>query len=188
MRAARFITIVTSVVALLSVAVPAQAAVNEAEALTVAIRQAVGKGMTGSVEVSSPGAASFGRARALFGAEGGSVNPLDETAYTFLFTSASGFTPSVPVPRGRTVNPSQYLATVIAPNGGLEYLYAGPTAPAIAELGTVVTLDLSSSQASTASRSCKVDELLTTALRRKHLHARLASAEHSLKACMARHK
>jgi hypothetical protein len=188
MRAARFIAIAASVIALPSVAVPAQAAVDEAEALTVAIRQAVGKGYNGSLEVSSPGAASYGRARAIFGAEGGSVNPLEETAYTFLFSGGSGFVPSVPVPRKEHLNPAKYLAVIIAANGGLEYLYAGPTAPPIAQLGAVVTLTLSSSQPSTASRSCKVDELLTTALRRKHLHVRLASAQHSLNTCRARHK
>lgn len=188
MRARCFTTTAVSVIALLFVAVPAQAAVNEAEALTAAIKQAVGKGYSGTLEVSSPGAASFGRARAIFGAEGGGANPLDETAYTFMFNGSSGFVPSVPVPPKTRLEPAKYLAVIIAPDGGREYLYAGPTAPPIAQLGTVVTLTLSSSQASTASRSCKVDELLATALRRKHLHARLASAEHSLQTCKARHK
>jgi hypothetical protein len=189
MRARCFTTTAVSVIALLLVAVPAQAAVNdEAEALTVAISQAVGKGYSGSLEVSSPGAASFGRARAIFGAEGGGANPLEETAYTFMFYRAGGFVPSVPVPPKTHLNPAKYLAVIIAPDGGLEYLYAGPTAPPIAQLGTVVTLTLSSSQASTASRSCKVDELLATALRRKHLHSRLASAEHSLQTCKAHHR
>jgi predicted secreted protein len=177
-----------ALLASLAVAVPAQAAIGEAEALTAASAQAYAKGMnTGSIEVSSPGAAPYGRARAVFGAEGGSVNPLDETAYTFLFTNGGTFAPDVPVPYGHTIKPTKYLGLILGPTGGPEYVYAGPTAPPIATLGTVVTVKLSSSQASAAARTCKVDELLASALARKHLHTRLASAERSLRACNARH-
>jgi hypothetical protein len=97
MRPKRMVPIGVALLASLAVAVPAQAAIGEAEALTAASAQAYAKGMnTGSIEVSSPGAAPYGRARAVFGAEGGSVNPLDETAYTFLFPSHTGTQSSPP--------------------------------------------------------------------------------------------
>jgi hypothetical protein len=182
MRAIRLAPIAIPLVAFLFVAVPAQATMTEAEAFVKASKEAVEKGvMAGnSIRISSPGAATSRRAQAVFKID--SINPPEEVVYSFLVTDGKKFVPNVPAPARAKGRPAKYLGLVFGASGeGAQYLYAGDTAVPIARIGPVVTIKLSSEQAT--APGCKVDELLTAALRRKHLRTRLASAELSLKAC-----
>ncbi len=173
-------------------ATPAQATVSEAEALTTAVSKAAHYGLkSGQLQIGSSGVTLFDRARSVFytGNEtvtgGGSNTP----AYPFVLTNGGTFDPLIHHPPGDGLPPVKYLGLLIGttPNE-LTEVYLGETAPAIGELGTVVTITLPSTEATAASGSCHVDQLLVTALGRKHLGARLASAQHSLKACEARHR
>jgi hypothetical protein len=173
---------------LVALALPAvaQAEVGEAEAMTTAIRYASNTGLTGPLEIQSSGPVQLARAQTILNHEAPNPAPPPTTAFPFVFKSSSPFEPHVPVPRGGHLHVMSYLEVTISPVSlGVNL---SPTPISIAPLGTVVTVDLSSDQATASTRgSCQVDQLLVTALGRKHLHARLASAQHSLARCEAKH-
>ncbi len=173
-------------------AAPAVAATSEAEALTTAVAQATPNGLTtGPLVASSAGRAEYSRVQSVF--YSGEVTPggpkSSAPTYAFVMTNGSTFEPNVPTPRGRSLPPERYLGLgVDAATGLVTQAYFGLTAPPIAKIGPVVTIDITRNQATAASTTCNVDALLVAALRRKHFGARLASAEHSLGVCKARHR
>jgi hypothetical protein len=193
-RLARLIT-VTLTFALLSLgasAVAAQAKVSEAEALTTAIVRAGGVGMkSGGLQISSSGASTRGLIHSVFYLnEGGSVpaSGAQTPSYPFVLTSSGTFTPNNPSRPGREPHAAKFFGEVVdADTGYVGEEFFGPYAPPIELLGTVVTINLTSGEAATASRSCHVYQLLTAALARKHLGARHRSAARALSACEARH-
>jgi hypothetical protein len=173
---------------LVALALPAvaRAEVGEAEAMTTAIRRAASAGLTGPLKIQSSGPVSLARARAVLDHEPVSPTAPTSTSFPFVLSSGSTFEANVPVPRGRHLEPERYLAVTISEKWLEETFSATPIS--IAELGTVVTVNLSSSEAATASRGCRVEALLTDALAARHLGARNARALRSLRACEARHR
>jgi hypothetical protein len=171
----------------------AQAAVSEAEALTTAIVHAGGVGMkSGGLQISSSGASTRSLVHSVFYLnEGGSVpaSGAQTPSFPFVLTSSRAFTPNNPSRPGREPHPAKFFAEVVDANTGyVGEEFFGPYAPPIELLGTVVTLNLTSSEASAASTSCHVTALLVAALARKHLRARHLSAARALSACEARHR
>ncbi len=115
-----------------------------------------------------------------------SPETLSVTAFPFVLSSGSPFSPNVPLPPKVSMGQVKYLAVTISPGWVEETFSSNPIS--IASLGTVVTVDLATPRAvASAKGSCEVNDLLVKALGRKHLHARLASAQHSLKKCQAKH-
>ncbi len=172
-------------------AATAQAAVNEAEALTTAIHHAGAVGLkSGAVQISSSGPIPLVRSRFVFnGGEGGLGGDPQGTSFPFVLSGDGTFEPNIPTPPGRTLPQSKYLGVIVdSASDGIEDEYFGPTPPPLEQLGTVVTISLTSSEAATASTSCHVDQLLTAALARKHLGARRYRAAVALKRCEARHR
>jgi hypothetical protein len=174
-------------------ATTARAAASEAEALNTAIHYTRTKGRSsGPLQISSSGASTLNRAQIVFnGTENGA--PLAEgpqgqaTSYVFVLVSDTLFAPNVPHPRGHKGPSGKYMGLVVdAKVNQVDDLYLGPTPPNIAELGTVVTINLSAA-VETASTSCRADHLLATALARKRLGARHRSAVLALDKCLARH-
>jgi len=172
-------------------ATTAQAAVAEAEALTTAIHHAGAVGLTsGAVQISSSGPVPFIRSRFVFnGGEGGLGGDRQATSFPFVLSDDGTFVPNIPSPPGRQLPQEKYLGLIVdSASNDVEDEYFGPTPPAIEQLGTVVTISLTSSEAATASTSCHVDQLLTAALARKHLGARRDRAAQALRRCEARHR
>jgi hypothetical protein len=172
-------------------ATTAQAAVAEAEALTTAIHHAGVVGLkSGAVQVSSSGPIPFVRSRFVFnGGEGGLGGNSQATSFPFVLSGDGTFEPNIPSPPGRRLPQSKYLGVIVdSTSNDIEDEYFGPTPPAIEQLGTVVTISLTSSDAATAATSCHVDQLLTAALARKHLGARRYRAALALRRCEARHR
>jgi hypothetical protein len=163
----------------------AHAETGEAEAMTTAIRRAASAGLTGPLEIQSSGPVSLARARAVLNHEPVSPTAPTSTGFPFVLSAGSTFEANVPVPRGRHLEPERYLAVTISEKW-LEETFS-PNPISIAALGTVVTVNLSSSEATTASKGCHVQGLLTDALAARHLGARHARAVQSLRACEARH-
>ncbi len=172
-------------------AAAAQAAVAEAEALTTAIHYtgAVGR-KSGGLQITSSGAIPFSRAQEVFGGEVGPVGPSGAVSFPFVFSSAGHtFQANLPSPPGREAPSGRYLGLIVdASSNRVDEIYIGPTPPPIGQLGTVVTVNLTSSEAAAASASCRVEELLTASLSRKHLGARHRSAARALGACQARRR
>ena len=172
-------------------ATTAQAAVAEAEALTTAIHHAGAVGLkSGAVQISSSGPIQFVRSRFVFnGGEGGLGGNPQAISFPFVLAGDGTFEPNIPSPPGRTLPQSKYLGVIVdSASNDIEDEYFGPTPPPLEQLGTVVTINLTSSEAATASTSCHVDQLLTAALARKHLGARRYRAAQSLRRCEARHR
>ncbi len=95
------------------------------------------------------------------------------------------FGPAAPLPPRAHLPAMRYLEVTISETWTNETFSPDPIS--IAPLGTVITVNMSASQATASVKgSCQVDGLLVQALGRKHLHARLASAQRSLKKCEAR--
>ena len=172
--------------AFVALALPAvaHAETGEAEAMTTAVRRAATAGLTGGLEIQSSGPVSLARARNVFEPGNSGPDPA-ATGYPFVLSDGSTFHANVPLPPKAHLAPQRYLAVTISEDWIEETLSPAPIS--IASLGTVVTVNLSATEASTASRSCHVAQLLVSALGRKHLHVRLASAQHSLKKCEAKH-
>jgi hypothetical protein len=171
----------------LALALPGVAhAETEAEAMTTAIKHAATDGLSGPLTIQSSGPVSRAQAHAVLYQEPVSSTTPSSTAFPFVLNSSSPFAPNVPVPPHVTMGKVRYLAVTISPGWVEETFSSNPIS--LASLGTVVTVDLSSTQASTASKSCQVDRLLVNALGSKRLHTRLASAQHSLKKCKAKHR
>jgi len=172
---------------LLALALPAVAhgETGEAEAMTTAIGRAASAGLAGPMTVQSSGPVSRARAHAVLYSEPVSPTIPTSTAFPFVLNGNSTFEANVPVPRGASLPPMRYLAVTISP-GWVEETYS-PHPISIAKLGTVVTVSISRTQAVTAAQSCHVDQLLMSALGRKHLGGRLARAQRSLKKCETKH-
>lgn len=192
MRSFRQLTISALTVLVAGVgATTAQAAVAEAEALTTAIHHAGAVGLkSGAVQVSSSGPIQFVRSRFVFsGGEGGVGGNPQSTSFPFVLSGDGTFEPNIPSPPGRRLPQSKYLGLIVdSASGDIEDEYFGPTPPPLEQLGTVVTISLTSSEAATASTSCHVDQLLTAALARKHLGARRYRAAQALRRCEARRR
>jgi hypothetical protein len=161
----------------------ASAAIGEAEALNSAIRFAAAENLTGTLTIQSVGAVTVARAESVISpgemSPGGSA-----TAYPFVLTNGSLFPANAPTEAGGRIGPFRYAAITISEANTEESLSPRPIS--IAPLGTVVTINVSATQATAAAKgSCQVDGLLVKALGRKHLHARLARAQHSLEVCEA---
>jgi hypothetical protein len=157
--------------------------------MATAINHATIAGLTSPMTIESSGPVSRARAHAVLYEEPVSSTIPATTAFPFLMNSGStSFSPNVPVPPGGRVGPERYLAVTVSASDWIEETFS-PRPLSIASLGTVVTVDLSSAQAvASAKQPCELDGLLTQALGRKHLHARLARARLSLKKCEAHHK
>jgi hypothetical protein len=173
---------------LFTLALPAiaHAEMGEAEAMATAINHAAIAGLTGPLTIQSSGPVSRARAHAVLYEEPVSSTIPATTSFPFLLNSGSTFSPNVPVPRGRHMGPERYLAVTVSTDWIEETFSPHPLS--IAALGTVVTVNLSSSEATTASRGCHLQALLTDALAARHLGARHARAVRSLRACDARHR
>jgi hypothetical protein len=172
---------------LLALGLPAvaQAEVGEAEAMTKAVQRATVVGLSAPLTVESSGASSLARSRDVLEHGNNSGADPTETGYPFVLHGNSTFHANVPLPRKVHLAPERYLAVTISEDWLEETLSDAPIS--IAALGTVVTVDISSTQATASSKgSCDVDALLVQALGRKHLHARLARAQRSLAKCEAR--
>jgi hypothetical protein len=172
---------------LFALALPAvaQAQVGEAEAMTKAVQRAATAGLSGPLTVQSSGAVSLARSRDVLEHGNSGPNPT-EIGYPFVLSGESPFHANVPLPRGAHLGPERYLAVTIS-GDWIEETFS-PNPISLTSLGAVVTIDLSSTEAvASAKGSCEVDGLLASALSRKHLHARLARAQHSLKECEAKH-
>jgi hypothetical protein len=152
--------------------------------MTTAVRRAATAGLTGALTIQSSGPVSLSRARDVL--EPGNSGP-DPTAtgYPFVLSNGSTFHANVPLPPKAHLGPERYLAVTISEDWGEETFSSAPIS--IASLGTVVTVNLSPTEAATASRGCHVETLLTNALAARHLGARHARAVRSLRACEAHH-
>jgi hypothetical protein len=158
----------------------ASAAIGEAEALNSAIHFAAAENLTGALTIQSVGAVTVGREQSVI-SPGLTTPNASAMAYPFVLSNGSPFPVSAP---GGRVGPARYAAITILEGGIEETFAANPIS--LAPLGTVVTINVSATQATAAANgSCQVDGLLVKALGRKHLHARLARAQHSLKVCEA---
>lgn len=173
---------------LLVLALPAvaHAETGEAEAMTTAISHATGAGLTGPLTIQSSGPVSRARAHAVLYEEPVSPTIPTSTSFPFVLSNGSTFSPNVPLPPGAHLGPERYLAVTISPDWIEETFSPHPLS--IAALGTVVTLNVSSSEAATASKGCHVEALLTDALAARHLGARHARAVKSLRACETSHR
>jgi hypothetical protein len=174
---------------LLTLALPAiaHAEMGEAEAMATAINHAAIAGLTGPLRIQSSGQSTRARAQQVLEPGDSGGQNLTATAYPFVLSSGNGttFNASAPVPHGRHLPAMRYLEVTISEPWTNETFSPNPIS--IAALGTVVTVNISSSEASTASRGCHVQALLTDALAARHLGARHARAVRSLRACEARH-
>jgi hypothetical protein len=173
---------------LLTLALPAiaHAEMGEAEAMATAIEHAVGNGLTGPLTIQSSGQSTRARAQQVLEPGDSGGQNLTATAYPFVLSSGSTFSPNVPLPPRGHMGPERYLAVTVAEAWINETFSPNPIS--IAALGTVVTVNLSSSEATTASRGCRIQTLLTDALAARHLGARHARAVRSLRVCEARHR
>jgi hypothetical protein len=165
--------IISMTIAAFACPATASAAMGEAEALNLAIHFAAAENLTGALAIQSVGAVTVGREESVIDPSLTTPDASSE-AYPFVLSDGSPF-PS-------NVGPWRYAAITIKEVGIEETLAANPIS--LASLGTVVTIKVSATQAA-AKGSCQVDGLLVKALGRKHLHARLARAQHSLKVCEA---
>jgi hypothetical protein len=183
----RKLLLFASMLATLALPAVAHAELSEAEAMGSAVQHAVAAGLTGPLTIQSSGQSTRARAQQVLepGDTGG--QDLTATAYPFVLSSGNGttFNASAPVPHGAHLAPMRYLALTISEAWTNETFSPNPIS--IASLGTVVTVNLSSTEATTASRGCHVQALLTDALAARHLGARHARAVRSLRACEARH-
>jgi hypothetical protein len=182
----RLTTLIVAVVGGL-VLVPGSAfALNESEALTMVLSHR--PATAGGLQISSSGQSTFERADAVLSGEETGLPPArrSEPAYPFVLVSTTGEQfHGLSSPPGR-VPPSEPYESVIV-SVGWTATTLSPRPPLIQRLGTVVTLNLASGSGTASSTSCRVDELLTSALKHKHLHARAAGAAPALKTCEARH-
>jgi hypothetical protein len=178
----RYLTLIAVTVA--GLALPSAAlALNEAEALQAALAHAV---PNRAVEIQSSGQTTFGRAEAVFSGEDGlSAARQNEPAFPFVVTATGGeqFHPLF-APPGHEPPSEPYESVVVSV--GWTTTTLSPTLPLISRLGTVVKVSLPSGAVAAAGKSCHVDELLTSALKRKHLRARAASAASALTRCEQR--
>jgi hypothetical protein len=183
-RAMKPLALITAILGGLALVPGSAFALNESEALTTALKRAAPRG---GLQVQSSGASTFGHADAVFSGEEISLPPTrrDEAAYPFTIASTEGeqFRPLF-APQGHEVTPEPYESVVVSANWPAIAL--SPTPPLIQHLGTVVRLDLPSGAVAAGAKSCRVAELLASALTRKHLHARAASAASALKRCEQR--
>jgi hypothetical protein len=167
--------IISMTIAAFACPATASAAMGEAEALNLAIHFAAAENLTGALTIQSVGAVTVGREESVI--DPSLTTPdASSAAYPFVLSDGSPF-PS-------NAGPWRYAAITIKEVGIEETFAANPIS--LASLGTVVTINVSATQATAAAKgSCQVDGLLVKALGRKHLHARLARAQHSLKVCEA---
>jgi hypothetical protein len=171
---------------LFTLALPAvaQAEMGEAEAMTKAVQHAATVGLSGPLTIQSSGATSLARTRAVFEPGNSGPNPT-EAGYPFVLHGNSTFNANVPLPRKARLGPERYMAVTISEDWYEETLSDSPIS--IASLGTVVTVNISGTQAAASAKgSCELDRLLVHALARRHLHARLARAQRSLGKCEVR--
>jgi len=177
----RKLLIVPMFLAALAFPAGASAATGEAEAMAQAIHFAAAANLTGALTIQSVGPVTLGREQSVLSP--GLTSPNESsTVYPFVLTDGGLF--PAPTETGGRFGPYRYAAITITEGGFEESLAAN--AISLAPLGTVVTVNVSATQATAAAKgSCQVDGLLVKALGRKHLHARLARAQHSLKVCEA---
>jgi hypothetical protein len=191
----RFTQLIVGMLIVLVVNAPAvaQGAASEAEALTSALHYAttVGGKPGGSIQVQSSGPVPFNHAQAVFNEDEGNLlqSSSEATSFPFVLMSTEGlFKPNLSHPPGRKIPSDKYLSLIVDANtDSVVSLTLSPMPVPIERLGPIVTINLTSSQAATASRSCHVDQLLVAALARKHLGTRQHSAIRALDRC-TRHK
>lgn len=177
--------LVISLITVAGLALPSAAsALTEAEALTTALTRAIPKRAT---QVASSGPSTLRRAESVLGGEETHIQGAEETAFPFAVTNSGGETyKPMFSPPGQEARSFPYMSVVVTTKWTTTTLSLTP--PLISRLGTVVTLNLPNGAAAAMAKSCRVDELLHSALAAKHLHAREASAARALKACEARHR